>query len=115
MKNFFFIMAAFLLIVACNSSRGPAPQDDSSVQMTNVKINITGMSCTGCEETITAGVTSLEGVQDATADYTKGTALVSYDSSKVDYEKLSEAIELKGYLVTGFEIVPIDSVLVHLN
>ena len=113
--NKMMISLVFLtMILACNRT-DPYSQNDFEGNTTTIQINIAGMTCTGCEETITNGVTSLEGVQNATADYTQGKAWVAYDDTKVNAEKLTEVIEQKGYQVIDFESYPQDSTIVQLK
>lgn len=115
MKRILFFATALLLFFAC-SSKQPVQQDALTGDVNYERVSITGMSCTGCEETITAGVTSLEGVQDATADYQEGAAWVSYDPARIGHEEITAAIESKGYKVTGFEPWEgTDSTVVMLN
>lgn len=114
MRNILSFAAVLLLFIACNS-KDPVQQDAFTEDITYEMINISGMSCTGCEETITAGVTSLEGVQEASADHVQGAAWVSYDASRVNHEMLTAAIESRGYKVLGFEVAAVDSTSITLN
>ena len=114
MKRILPFATALLLFFAC-SSKEPVQYDFSTADMTYEKISISGMSCTGCEETITAGVATMEGVQEARADYVQGAAWVSYDASSVDHDQLTHVIESRGYKVVGFESYVSDSTGMELN
>lgn len=64
------------------------------------KLNIAGMSCTACEESVDYALKSENGVVSATSSYKTGTAYVEYDKTKVKPEQLKKAVEDKvGYKV----------------
>ena len=114
MKRTLPFVAALLLFFACSSKESGQQAFDAD-NVTYEKISISGMSCTGCEETITSGVASLDGVQEARADYVQGVAWVSYDASSVDHVQLTQVIESRGYKVIGFEPFVSDSTIHVLN
>ena len=60
-------------------------------------LDVSGMSCTGCESTVEAAVSELAGVQSVDADHEAGTVTVESD---VDEEAVEEAIRDTGYEVT---------------
>ncbi len=66
-----------------------------------VNFNIKGMTCDGCAEHIEHALGQEEGVMEVSASYEKGEAIVKYDPSKVDVEKLSKSIDKTGYKVVG--------------
>jgi mercuric ion transport protein len=74
--------------------------------VTEAKLYIEGMTCTGCEESVNYTLNSKEGVLSATSSYETGIADVKFDKSKVKPEQLAQAIEDEvGYKVNKFEIV----------
>lgn len=61
-------------------------------------IKVTGMTCAGCEAAVKIAAKQVEGVKDAKASYKKGTAEVSYHSSKTSPDAIAKAIASKtGY------------------
>jgi copper chaperone CopZ len=63
-----------------------------------VKLEIEGMTCTGCEESVNYTLKSENGVISATSSYKTGIAYVEYDKTKVYPEQLKNAVEEKvGY------------------
>lgn len=77
-------------------------------------IAVRGMFCTNCEKRITKALNGLSGVAEASADFQKGTATVSYDPSEVTEKMLEDAIRAEGYEIkTGADIQAV-SVLVIL-
>ena len=112
MNKILILLACLTVIPACSSINADN-QDGFEGNTTTVQINIAGMTCTGCEETIKNGVTSLDGVQDATADYIQGQAWVTYDDARVSEKQLAEAIEQRGYQVLGFESYMQDTTMIE--
>ncbi len=102
-----FTFTGFLL--ACTNSQQKSTEkamDNKEIkQLVHAEINIQGMSCTGCENTIKNCVSSLEGVNDVTASYVDGKAIVEFDSAAVNLTRISEAINKTGYTVTGYEVI----------
>jgi copper chaperone CopZ len=99
MKTKILLPCIMFILLACNkhTTRDESKRDEV---IQKVEITVTGMSCTGCEETITKSVEALEGVEEATASYKEGKAWVSYFEGSVSEEQISSAIEKTGYKVT---------------
>lgn len=71
---------------------------------TNIKkevYSIQGMTCSGCERTISRVVGNLEGVAEAKADLDSATVSVTYDPEKVSIEKIRSAVDGIGYKFVG--------------
>jgi len=88
------------------------PNVDMTVAMTNpanikeAKIDIEGMTCSSCENTVDYSLKTTEGVLSATSSYKTGVAKVKYDTTKVNLEQLKKAIEEKaGYKVKDIKKV----------
>lgn len=77
------------------------------VQSNNIvkaKLDIEGMSCNSCEESVDYALKSENGVISATSSYKTGIAFVEYDKTKVNLEQLKNAVEEKvGYKVKNIE------------
>lgn len=65
--------------------------------LAQVTLHITGMTCDHCQSAVTKALSELDGVDQVAVDLDKGTAEVTYDSSKVNREKMKEAVEEQGY------------------
>jgi copper chaperone CopZ len=64
-----------------------------------VVINVKGMTCTGCEETITENVTSLGGIISSEVSHIDGIARIEFDSTLTTIRDFTNAIEKSGYHV----------------
>lgn len=84
----------------------PAKNNVVIVQSNNIvkaKMEIEGMTCTGCEESINYALKEQTGVVSATSSYKTGIAFVEYDQTKVKPEQVKKVVEEKvGYKVNRF-------------
>ena len=62
---------------------------------------VEGMTCSGCERTVSKVVSNIEGVASAKADLGSSTVSVEYDPSKVTIDKIKEAVNKVGYKLVG--------------
>jgi len=58
---------------------------------------VSGMTCAGCETTIKLALEQTPGVRTAEVSYDRGEAVVEYDSSVANTDKLCAAINETGY------------------
>lgn len=81
-------------------SETPISISDSSFTKI-IELKIEGMTCSGCEAPIKNEIFRQSGVQLATVPYQDGNAVITYDSTHTDSERLASAISKIGYTVTG--------------
>jgi copper chaperone len=62
---------------------------------------VEGMTCSGCERTVSKVVSNLEGVASAKADLNSASLSVEYDPAKVTIERIKEAVDKVGYRFVG--------------
>lgn len=66
-----------------------------------VRLDVRGMTCTGCEKAIVTSISKLDGIQEASASHTAAEATVRYDSTQTGIADISRAIADAGYSVAG--------------
>ncbi len=66
-----------------------------------IKLDIEGMTCTGCNEHVEHAANEVPGVFHAQASYKTGTALVKFDASVSSADEIISAINETGYKVVG--------------
>lgn len=66
-------------------------------------LRIGGMTCAMCVQTIEEVLTKLDGVIEASVNLATEKAVVTYDSTKIGYEEIKQAIEDVGYEVLSRE------------
>jgi copper chaperone CopZ len=70
--------------------------DDKSVE-----IQCSGMTCTGCENSVKSKVKKVDGVKDVIADHKTNVVKASYDPAKTDVDKIKEAVTAAGFDVVN--------------
>ncbi|MDZ7683491.1 MAG: heavy-metal-associated domain-containing protein [Fodinibius sp.] len=68
-----------------------------------VVINIGGMGCSGCADTIQEALESNEGTVEVAVDLESDTASVTYNPDAVSIDDFKEAIEEAGYDFEGIK------------
>ncbi len=116
MKKLSFLFILALLVVACNNTTTTDQTSTENTETTPVEgvieiaiINVSGMSCGGCEKTITTVLSELNGVEDAKVSLEYEQAKVKFEPAKVSVDDLKAAIEAKGYGVESIEIVTMET------
>ena len=95
MKKALWIALVVLLVsplVAVASGKDKAALPEGQAQ---VELAISGMTCGGCCTKVESAAKELAGVVDAKADYQKGVATVTYETAKVDVDKIVSTINEK--------------------
>ncbi|AHF99925.1 heavy metal transporter [Halostagnicola larsenii XH-48] len=69
--------------------------------MEQTTLEVTGMSCNGCEQTVVEALEGLEGVSEATADHESNEVRVEHDPALADAAAIGGAIEGAGYTVSA--------------
>ncbi|MEJ9282346.1 copper chaperone CopZ [Ureibacillus thermosphaericus] len=62
-----------------------------------ITLHVQGMTCGHCKAAVTNALKELDGVKRIEVHLQEGTVDVDYDETKVNVEKLKEAIEEQGY------------------
>lgn len=77
----------------------------TSLPAQEATLHIQGMTCSGCEQSVSHALRGQAGVLDASASYATGTATVRFDADKVGVEQLARSVEeATGYKVTSHQI-----------
>jgi copper chaperone len=106
-KVFVFLVSLVIIISGCTQrENSPKNSMPDSLKSVTVVLKVDGMSCTGCENTISNAVMQLGGVSNVSADHESGRVEVTFDTTLVDLKSISQAITDKGYTVKGQEVQP---------
>lgn len=102
MKQFLFILMIGLFISSCNApQKKTATEDNAPAVWVEANLRVEGMTCDGCEQTVMKSVSLLAGIDSISANHEDSSAFVRFDASKIDLNKISEAIKSKGYEVVA--------------
>jgi copper ion binding protein len=70
--------------------------------MERLILNVTGMTCGGCENAVKRAVSRIEGVSTVTASHGDNRVVVDYDAARTTHTQIASAITGAGYqVVTG--------------
>lgn len=75
--------------------------DKNSIQQ--VQLNISGMTCEGCIETVNLALSKVPGVLEYQTDYKTGSSIVKFDNSKTNALAISIAVNETGYKITNIQ------------
>ena len=103
MRKILVLATAVLVggVAATPALRAHSAQTQPAAATKMCTVKITGMTCSGCEAAVKIAAKQIDGVIAASASYAKGTAEVTYDSSKTSPEAIAKAIAVKtGYKTT---------------
>jgi copper chaperone CopZ len=62
---------------------------------------VEGMTCSGCERTVSKVLSNVPGVKSAKADLATASVSLEYDPSKVTIDQLKNSLSKVGYKITG--------------
>lgn len=106
MKRILSLMVAIALFASCNqtSKKAESTQEINVAAVKTIELHVTGMTCEGCENTVMEAVNSIEGVTASKASHLDELTSVSFDTTLVSVEKISETINELGYKVVEGEL-----------
>jgi len=97
------ILFAAVLLAGCNSATEKKDATDTDQATTSefveVVINVDGMTCGGCENSVNAGVESLAGIASVESSHKEGWTKVKYDKALTSVEDIESKITDTGYTV----------------
>ena len=104
-----YLTLAILLSVLAISCKNTETKADQAVESEPVadyvlfEVEIEGMTCTGCEQTVESGVTKVDGVGSIDANHVDGNAQIKFVEGKTDTSAIKQVIEASGYKVISFK------------
>jgi copper chaperone CopZ len=102
--SFSFVMVLLFILSSCGGSGGKKEVKEVPGETAMIEVSISGMTCTGCENTIQSGLTKVPGVISVKASHTLGNAIVEYNPEQVDTLKIKDAVNGCGY--TAVKVMP---------
>jgi len=99
LKATFILLFLGIVIVACQNSPKTATQEESEsvAQSVYIVLEVSGMTCGGCESTVESALTAIEGVDSAFASYVDEKVKILVDTTKVSVSFIKETIDSEGY------------------
>lgn len=105
MRNLVSALVITILMVSCGGNQAKEETNSdvtaTAAEWVEVVINVDGMTCTGCENAIKAGVENLEGIASVESSFEEGWTKVKYDSNQTSVDQIEGKITDTGYTVVG--------------
>ncbi|WP_372752648.1 cation transporter [Labilibaculum sp.] len=104
MKKIIIVLFVTAFFVSCQSNTKKTKNDSKAettqiVDYENIELSVTGMTCTGCENTIKNALKQIDGVAEIEASHTSGKVTIKVEKDKVSSEEIAQQIESIGYHV----------------
>ncbi len=77
--------------------------DIEEEEIEEVVLNIKGMTCVKCEETLKAGLLKCNGIQEAKVSHKESHAVIKVNVFEVDFDEVVEVVKVTGFSVVGEE------------
>lgn len=88
----------FIGVVGCGRNTKTVSAKNNETEKVII-VHVSGMTCTGCENTIKAAVSKLKGVHEVKASFIDSVAVVRFDTTIVSKVDISNQISNSGYPV----------------
>ncbi len=66
-----------------------------------LRLSVSGMTCSGCENAVKRTLMKLDGVQEVSASHVEGQVIVQRDPQRATTDAIRRQIEALGYRVIG--------------
>ncbi|WP_320019936.1 cation transporter [Labilibaculum manganireducens] len=103
MRKILIVVFAIAFLAACQSNTKKAESTKTEttqvVDYETMELTVTGMTCTGCENTIKNGLKQIDGVVEVEASHTNNKVTIKVEKDKVTHEEIAQQIEAIGYNV----------------
>ena len=96
-----------LVIVALSACQSKPSKNSQELPVALIKyhIEVTGMTCEGCESAVNQGVMALDGVNEIKASHVDSNAIVMLDTSALKIAEVVAAIEQTGFVPGDYKIL----------
>lgn len=101
MKRLVFLITV-LAFVSCQSTtkkENNSEQATEPVEVVEATVNIGGLHCNNCVASVEKGISELDGIAFIKVTLEDSTAVVKYESAKIDIDAIETAIKKRGYTI----------------
>lgn len=98
-SSLFLLIAIAYCVTSCQSTSEKTREVVyiKKENIVNRDIQVSGMTCVGCEVTIEEKLLHIKGVVSVKADYNLELVVVDFDSTKTDMDEISQFLETTDY------------------
>lgn len=93
------LLAMLLVASGCNETGEAGAGTETASTLVSAELAVSGMTCSNCENAITATLGSLDGVDTVKAEHSASIVSVSYNPAVTNEEEISAAISKLGFKV----------------
>ena len=98
MKTLLSILLLAVVLFSCQSKADKTQDTDLSPLV--ITMDVQGMTCNGCVETVRASVAQLgDAINSVSVDLDKASAVIEYSPSEIDSVEIRKAIEINGFKI----------------
>lgn len=101
MKAQFLSLVLLALVYACGSATSNQSAEPAPAQLTELSINVGGMTCEMCVASVEKGIAALPGIDSLKVTLSDSLAYVRFDANQTSPEDIQKAVEGRGYTVKG--------------
>ncbi|MFN8208295.1 MAG: cation transporter [Bacteroidales bacterium] len=110
MKNIIPVLFVMIIAFSCSGKQAEKqtavePAQVSKENALTLEFQVNGMTCTGCENTVTKSIQALPGIAEVKASWQDSLTTVTFDKTLSKPEEIKAAIEAKGYEVKGWKVL----------
>jgi len=105
MKTLTILLVLSVLIAGCGgpsqTEKKPQDQVTEPIELTELNLDVKGMTCEGCENAVIRSLGRLDGVIETQASHEEELVTVRFNADAVSSDQIKEAITRVGYTVAG--------------
>jgi Cu+-exporting ATPase len=102
--RYFLVPVIILILAACSQQTNKSDTNKAVVDSANFVsylIDVHGMTCEGCENAISKGVESIDGIIEVSASHIDSSAFIVFDTTVANLDMIVAKIDEIGYEVKG--------------
>jgi copper chaperone CopZ len=104
MKKLLYLIFVVMIAAACGNSSQNQTSTAPDVEpdnLTEISLDVKGMTCSGCENSVKRSLGDQAGVYAAEASHESELVVVRFDPAAIGIDQITEAITRVGYKVVG--------------
>ncbi len=107
MKKLLYLIFVVMIAAACGNSSQNQTSTAPDVEpdnLTEISLDVKGMTCSGCENSVKRSLGEQVGVYAAEASHESELVVVRFDPAAIGIDQITEAISRVGYKVVGEKV-----------
>lgn len=101
MKSKLVVLVLLAFLYACGGGKTSQQQSATPVQLTEISLEVSGMTCEMCVASVEKGIAALTGIDSVKVVLKDSVAFVRFDANQTSEEDIVKAVIGRGYTVKG--------------